>query len=817
MLEMILPMLVFMPFGAGLAVYAAGGSGGRDNAGRDAAGNNATGKDAAGRDAIGKDTIGRDATGKDAAGRDAAGNNATGLRGAGVALSVIFAAAELFLVLLLAVEQWGALSGRPDPAVGSAALRCALPGICGFGLHFVLDGFRMIYGCIAAFMWLMAVLLSGQYFRGHVHVRRFYLFLFWTLGAVMGVFLSADLFTLFLFFEIMSFTSYAWVAQEETRPSLRAAETYLAVAVTGGLVMLMGVFLVYHVAAGYGMCGSGKPLYFETLRELWQGVNMTLVSDNAAGSLVQAAAQGAAGMTVGQGATISAAGMALGQGTVVNVAGMTVAQGSAVSTAAAVRMLRAAGLCLLFGFGAKAGAFPLHIWLPKAHPVAPAPASALLSGILTKTGIYGALILSCQMFLWDVDWGWLILTIGVVTMLGGAVLAVFSVDVKRTLACSSMSQIGFILVGMGMQGLLGEGNALAVHGTMLHMVNHSLIKLTLFLAAGVIYLNTHALDLNAIRGWGRRKPLLKVIFLTGALAIGGIPLFGGYVSKTLLHEAIVAGGGSGILTAIEWLFLFSGGLTIAYVTKLYVAIFLEKNADAALQKKYDGQKKYMNAASGIAVTVSALVLFTWGLVPGLTMDRVAELSQGFMGLAEHGEKVEYFRLANLGGAMVSVGIGALVYLFFVRGRLLKRQEKGKTVYVNAWPAWLDLEERLYRPLFLTILPTVFGVLCRVLDSLADTVVVLLRKTLYRDSPLPHERPEGNVVTEALGKTLNGLQGLGNRLWNRKKPKAVNYRHVLAMKNAEFKETNRIIGRSLSFGLFLFGIGLALTLIYLVWY
>lgn len=766
MLEKILPILVFMPFVAGLIVYAAGNRGNR----------NAVGGNDGGKNGIGKNN---------------AGKYGSGLRGAGVILSVIFAAAELLLMLILVLKLWGPASGQSD----SAALRYALPGVCGFGLHFVLDGFRMIYGCIAAFMWLMAVLLSGEYFRRHEHVSRFCLFMFWTLGATMGVFLSADLFTLFLFFEIMSFTSYAWVAQEENRPSLKAAETYLAVAVTGGLVMLMGVFLVYYIAESYGMYAPGEPLYLEKLQELWHRANMTAVSDGTAGSL--------AGTAATQEMTISSA------------VGMTAAQG--LTGAAAVQMLRAAGLCMLFGFGAKAGAFPLHVWLPKAHPVAPAPASALLSGILTKTGIYGVLILSCQLFFRDSDWGWLILTIGVITMLGGAVLAVFSVDLKRTLACSSMSQIGFILVGIGMQGLLGEENALAVHGTMLHMVNHSLIKLTLFLAAGVVYMNAHALDLNAVRGWGRRKPLLKVVFLVGALAIGGIPLFGGYVSKTLLHEAIAEYGGGGIMTAIEWLFLFSGGLTIAYMTKLFVAVFIERNSDAALQKKYDGQKKYMNAASSFAVTVSAFVLFVWGLAPGFTMDRAAELSQGFMGLAEYGKKVEYFRFGNLGGAVVSVSIGGLVYLFFIRGFLLKRQEKEKSVYINAWPAWLDLEELLYRPLLLTILPTMFGVLCRVLDSFADTVAVLLRKTIYRDSPLPHERLEGNAFTEALGGTLNGLERLGNCLWNRKHPKAVNYRHVLAVKNAEFKETNRIIGRSLSFGLFLFGVGLALTLIYLVWY
>ena len=257
---------------------------------------------------------------------------------------------------------------------------------------------------------------------------------------------------------------------------------------------------------------------------------------------------------------------------------------------------------MLFGFGAKAGAFPLHIWLPKAHPVAPAPASALLSGILTKAGMFGILILTSYLFLWDSLWGGMILAIGVCTMVVGAVLALFSVDLKRTLACSSVSQIGFILVGVGMSALLGEENALAVRGSILHMVNHSLIKLALFMAAGVVFMNVHKLNLNEIQGFGRKKPLLNYIFLMGALGIGGIPLWNGYISKTLIHESIVEyaellreGAAVCIFSAeamrgIEWAFLASGGLTVAYMTKLYVALFIEKNTDASRQEKFDSLK-----------------------------------------------------------------------------------------------------------------------------------------------------------------------------------------------------------------------------------
>jgi hydrogenase-4 component B len=595
-------------------------------------------------------------------------------------------------------------------------------------------------------MWMMATILSKEYFTHHGNRNRFYLFLLLTLGATMGVFLSADLYTTFIFFEIMSFTSYVWVAQEEDEASLRAAGTYLAVAVLGGLVMLMGIFLLYH----------------------------------ALGTLTISELHDAAAAYENKG------------------------------------LLYAAGACMLVGFGAKAGSFPLHIWLPKAHPVAPAPASALLSGILTKSGVYGMLILSCQLFLHDSTWGALILGLGVVTMFGGALLAVFSIDLKRTLACSSMSQIGFIMVGIGMQGLLGEENALAVHGTLLHMVNHSMIKLVLFLAAGVIFMNAHALDLNKIRGFGRKKPLLKVIFLIGALAIGGIPFFGGYVSKTLLHESIVEFGGGWLMRAVEYIFLFSGGMTVGYMTKLFVAIFVEENNDAKLQKKYDEMKQYMNPESTFALAGSAAILLIWGLFPHGIMDRAAALGQQFMNLEEFGHVVSYFSLGNLKGALISIVIGAVVYLLFIRKVLMQKDARGNRMYVNLWPKWLDLEDMLYRPLLLNILPFIFGVLCRILDTLADLLVVVLRKTIYKDSPLPQELSEGTVFTVAFGKVLNAVRDLGNLTKNRKHPVTRDYVHMLAVKREELRENNMIIGRSLSFGLMLVCVGLCLTLIYILW-
>ena len=624
-------------------------------------------------------------------------------------------------------------------------MRFYLPGICGYGLNFQLDGFRVVFVTLAVLAWTMALVASIEYMKHDRHPGRYYFFTFVTLFATLGVFLSADFFTALIFFEIMSFTSYTWVAQTEKEAALRAADTYLAVAVIGGLAILMGLFLLYHM---YGT------LDFEELGRLTQSTKPTA-------------------------------------------------------------MRYAAGVCILIGFGAKAGVFPLHIWLPKAHPVAPAPASALLSGMLTKCGIFGAIILAARLFAGDQAWGTLILVLGACTMFLGALLAVFAMDLKRTLACSSVSQIGFITVGVGMCDLLFGVHALAAHGTILHMINHSLIKLVLFLAAGVVYMNTHELDLNKIRGFGRKKPYLAGCFLAGALAIGGIPLFSGYISKTLLHESILEYGGGGWIKFLEIVFIFSGGLTIAYMTKLFVTVFVETNTDEALQRSYDGKQHYMTPASAAAVGIPAVLLLLWGWMPHRLMDTVADLGSGFFALEESGEAVHYFNGENLLGAVYSIVIGAVVYLVVIRGALMKKNETGAKVLVNRWPDWLDLENTVYRPLLLRFLPCMFGFICRIFDSLVDLIVVLLRKTIYRDTPLPRYYSEGNALTRAMGKVLNLWRDLGNRTWRRSHPVDRDYVHLLAVKSDEIAQNNVIITRSISFGLFLFGVGFCLMLFYVI--
>ena len=609
--------------------------------------------------------------------------------------------------------------------------------LCGQGLFLKLDGFRLVYCCIALFMWSISLLFSKEYFAHYSHKVRYYSFLLITMFATLGVFLSADLFTLFIFFELMSLSSYVWVAQEETEEALTIGVMYLAVAVIGGMVLLMGLFLLNQAV------GTLK------IDELYQAVSKVW------------------GEKSGQ--------------------------------------IYTAGFLMLFGFGAKAGMFPMHFWLPKAHPVAPAPASALLSGILTKCGVFGILILTAEIFVHDLTWGSVILTLGVITMVVGAVLAVFSINLKRTLACSSVSQIGFILVGVGMQCFLGEENALAVRGTFLHMINHSLIKLLLFNAAGVVYMNLHALDFNAVRGFGRKKPFLMAAFLMGALGIGGIPMWNGYVSKTLLHESIVEyihhlqhlGESVAIFQAIEWTFLISGGLTVAYMLKLFVCLFIEKHPQK--QEAYDEKKDYMSLLSKIVIGIAAMVLPILGMFPGLTMDRLADAGMHFMRSGHLHHQVHYFTWVNLKGGLISIAIGVFVYFVMIRKVLIKG---GK--YVDLWPKKVDMEQLFTKAVWIFL--SALGKAAKVMDGVFNewlTVGAMLA-VLNAIVKIPEKLPE--VVVRSLKITVY------RERTERPEMELTNKLHAQYDRKVD---TIRLIGSSLSFGLLLACVGLIMTIVYLL--
>ena len=623
----------------------------------------------------------------------------------------------------------------------------AIPAFCGFGLTLKADGFRMLYSCIAAFMWMMSGFFTPDYMR-HGHARtRYSFFNLMTLGATLGVFLSDDLYTTFVFFEIMSFTSYVWVAQEETEGALKAAGTYLAVAVIGGLTTLMGLFLLhFHLGT----------LSFDGLQ-------------------------------------------------------------AAMAASGSKPVLTVATWLTLVGFAGKAGMFPVHIWLPKAHPVAPAPASALLSGILTKSGIFGLIVICSRLMPGNAAFGNALLVLASITMFLGALLALFSTDLKRTLACSSMSQVGFIAVGLSMMVLLGAEGSLAAYGTVMHMANHSLIKLVLFMCAGVVYMNAHSLDLNEIRGFGRKKPLLHLAFFLGATSIACIPPIGsGYNSKSLLHEAILElihelqlhGHMWWPYKAAEILFLISGGLTVAYMIKLYICIFWQKNPTR--QEEYDEQYRYMKPLSALAIVLSAIVLPVLGALPGKTLEWLAVQSESFFGQHAPHHAIHYFSMENLEGAAISIGIGLIVYLLICRPLLMK-----KGAYLNRWPEKLDLETLLYQPLLMKWLPGIVTGVVRFFAELPENIVMLGRGSVFSHRRTRKEIPVGNVVTWTLGRMLNSVARVLNATFLRRKPMRTDFEVVLAASWHEIKEDTRTLTVSVSFGLLLLCVGLLATCLYLM--
>lgn len=542
---------------------------------------------------------------------------------------------------------------------GEGTLR--IEGILGLGLGFAADGFRCLMALIAAIGWYEATLMLREYFAHSRNRNRYYVFWLLTLTGTVGVFLSADLFTTFVFFEIMSFASWVMVIHTEKPDAMKAAETYLAVAVIGGLVTLMGIFMLYSQLG-------------------------TLEID----SLYDAAA-----------------------------------------AAENKTWLWTAGLLTLVGFAAKAGSFPLHIWLPTAHPAAPAPASAVLSGVIIKTGVFGILVLSTQVFRYDYSWGMLMLVLGVITMVLGAVLAVFSVDLKRTFACSSVSQIGFILTGIAMQCLLGHHNALAVDGTLLHIVNHASVKLILFPAAGVIYCTTHTFDFNKIRGFGKGKPLLMLVMGIPMASLAGVPGLNGYVSKTLLHESIVeyihlVPETAVLFTAVEWLFLFAGGLTAAYMLKVFICLFVQSPAEGA----HWAEGKYATKLSMGTLTCLTAIMPVFGLLPNQIMDGLAAMGRGFMHGHAPDHAVHYFAWVNLKGALISLCIGTAVYLLVIRPLLTERDCSGVR-YPDRWPQKVNLETALYRPLICVILPFIGAFVARAGETLVDGTVRLLSSLLYK--------------------------------------------------------------------------------------
>jgi hydrogenase-4 component B len=255
-----------------------------------------------------------------------------------------------------------------------------------------------------------------------------------------------------------------------------------------------------------------------------------------------------------------------------------------------------AGLAFLLaviGFGTKAGFMPFHVWLPEAHPAAPSHVSAVMSGVMIKTGIYG--LLRTLTFLGRPDpwWGWLLIAIGLGSGILGVLFALSQQDLKRILAYSSVENIGIITLGLGL-GVLGLAlnqpvlTVLGFGGGLLHVLNHALFKGLLFLGAGAVLHATGVRNIEQLGGLMRRMPWTGTLFLIGSFAICGLPPLNGFVSEFLIYVGAFMGTGLsgvslssiGVITGLAAI----GALAAACFTRAFGIVFLgEPRHSPALQ------------------------------------------------------------------------------------------------------------------------------------------------------------------------------------------------------------------------------------------
>ncbi|MDP3059002.1 MAG: proton-conducting transporter membrane subunit [bacterium] len=344
-----------------------------------------------------------------------------------------------------------------------------------FGLSFKIDYLSFLVAAVVSGVWFLVTVYSTEYMAKEHHKNRYYPFLVLTLAGALGVVLSSDLFTFFLFFELMSFTTYVLVIHEETEAAMKAGYKYLILTILGGLALFFAIIAVYELT-----------------------------------------------------------------GTVYFVPGGIIKQSSSLAFFAFI--------AFFMGFGIKAGVVPLHVWLPEAHPAAPSPASALLSGVVLKTGAYGMIRVVFNIFglelMRSTGWNNILIAFAVITIILGSAVAISQDDIKRRLAYSSIGQMGYIILGIG---LLQEK---ALVGAIFHIFAHAIMKSSLFLCAGAIIYQTGKKKVSEWQGLGNTMFWTMAVFSIAAISMIGIPPLVGFVTKWEISLGALEAGSWGIILVL---------------------------------------------------------------------------------------------------------------------------------------------------------------------------------------------------------------------------------------------------------------------------
>ena len=330
---------------------------------------------------------------------------------------------------------------------------------------FQVDGVTLMMVLVVLSLTTAVAFFSSHAISGAPGEEKYYATLIIMAGAVIGLACTTDLFNLWLWFEVLTFSGYFLITFQQDR-SLEAGIKYLVQSAIGSALVLFGIALV--------LAQTGT-LSFQQIQQ------------------------------------------------------MTLSPG-----------LLASVVCLLIGFGVKTALVPLHTWLPDAHSQAPSGISAMLSGIVIEAALI-ALLRTVVALRGVTDlWGPLLLALAALNMIVGNLLALRQTQVKRMLAYSSVSQVGYLLLGFGITILTGE--AAGAQGGFFHLFNHALMKGLAFLSAGALLyaLDKHSLTMDDLSGAARRYPLVALSFTVGLLSLGGLPPLAGFMSKWQIFVAGVS-------------------------------------------------------------------------------------------------------------------------------------------------------------------------------------------------------------------------------------------------------------------------------------
>jgi len=336
-----------------------------------------------------------------------------------------------------------------------------------------------------------------------------------------------------------------------------------------------------------------------------------------------------------------------------------------------------AAVLMLLGFGVKAGMVPLHVWLPNAHPVAPAPASALLSGVMIKAGAYGIFRTLYFVFAPAGDigtefaaaLGLQVLWLGIVTMAVGVVLALGQRNAKRMLAYHSISQMGFILAGLGAGAFLhATDGSLGLAGGLMHAANHALFKACLFLGVGAVAYRAGTADMYALGGLWRRMPFTFGCMLVAAAGIAGVPLLNGFVSKCLVHHALVethAVSGATSLRIAEQVYMLVCAGTAASFIKLLGLVFLRRPREALPAQVREAPVPMLLAMGLLCVPIIGIGLAPSTLLQGLLQPALAGAGLSTTGL-EHYLAHGALAAGDVRSALAMVALGGVIFLLGMR-------------------------------------------------------------------------------------------------------------------------------------------------------